>query len=69
MRVAGRFVLTAIVTLLIAQSISGTVQPSDRDNEGQIDYVAVLCGRSRRILKRSGNSTSHAALRSPPESI
>jgi hypothetical protein len=44
MRVAGRFVLTAIVTLLIAQSISGTVQPSDRDNEGQIDYVAVLCG-------------------------
>lgn len=44
MRVAGRFVLTAVVALLIAQSISSTVQPSDRDNEGQIDYVAVLCG-------------------------
>jgi hypothetical protein len=44
MRVAGRFVLTAVVALLIAQSISGTVQPSDREDEGQIDYVAVLCG-------------------------
>lgn len=44
MRVAGRFVLTAVVALLITQSISSTVQPSDRDDEGQGDTLTVLCG-------------------------
>ncbi len=44
MRVAGRFVLTAILALLIAQNISYSVQPSDIDDERPIEYKAVLCG-------------------------
>lgn len=44
MRVATRFALTTIVVLLLAQSISGTVQPSDRDDEEQGITLTVLCG-------------------------